>query len=107
MRVPELIQLKEFSYNKIKYHNYTFLNYINRLLKDYQPYEEFDYEDDDFMVPGRIEISIDGKTAYIDAQSDIIIALYKLINIRTDVLLDKYEEELEDEIDLRMYTDII
>lgn len=104
MRTPELIQLKDFSYNKIKFYNYNFLNYINKLLKDYMPYEEFDFEDDDFMVPGRIEISIDGKTAYIDAQSDIIIALYKIINLRTDVLLDKYEEELEDEIDLRTYT---
>ena len=104
MRTPELIQLKDFSYNKIKFYNYNFLNYINKLLKDYMPCEEFDFEDDDFMVPGRIEISIDGKTAYIDAQSDIIIALYKIINLRTDVLLDKYEEELEDEIDLRTYT---
>lgn len=106
MRTPELIQTERFSYSKIKFHNYTFLNYINKLLKDYIPYEGFDFEYDDFMVPGRIEISIDGKTAYIDAQSDVIVALYKIINIRTDELLDKYEGELDGEIDLRMYTDI-
>lgn len=103
MRRPELIQLKSFDANKIKFYNYTFLNYVNQLLKENLPYEDFDFDDDDFIIPGRIEITIDGMTAYIDAQSDILVALYKIIRLRTDVIENKYEEELEDEIDLRMY----
>lgn len=103
MRKPKLIQNINLNFSKLKFYNYTFLNYVNKLLADNMPYEDFDFDDDDFMVPGRIEISIDGKTAYIDAQSDILIALYKIVRLRTDIIEGKYEEELEDEVDLRMY----
>ena len=105
MRRLSKIQSVNFSQHFLRRTNYKFLNYINKLLKDYLPYEDFDFDDDDYTIPGRVEISIDGKTAYIDAQSDVLIALYKIIKIRTDQLEGKYEEELEDEIDLRMYED--
>lgn len=103
MRKPKVIQSEIFEINELKFNNYTFLNYINKLLKDHMPYEDFDFDYDDFIIPGRIEISIDGKTAFIDAQSDILIALYKIIRLRTDIIEEKIEEGLEDEVDLQTY----
>ena len=83
----------------LRYYNYLFLNYMNDLLNHYNS----EYEDD-IIIPGRVEISIDGITSYIDITQDTLKILYNLIKIRTDCLEQKFEEMGENEyVDLYQY----
>lgn len=105
MRKPTEQQTMFFDENMIKLTNYPFLNYVNELLESNKPYSEYDLNDnteDSFDIPGRIEIKVDNHTAFIDMTSDVLVALYKIVYIRTMQLTNKFEEGLE-YVDLQTY----
>ena len=87
----------------VKLINYPFLNYLNELYENNKPNENYDIDyDDSFIIPGRIEIKIDDYTAYIDLSSDVLAAIYQIVDIRTEQLISKFEEGVEN-VDLRSY----
>ena len=105
MRKPENRKFNFVDEVILKLHNYPFLNYLNELLETNKPYADYDLNDefeDTFTVPGRMEITLDDHTAYIDMPSDILVAIYKLVYIRTMQLEDKFEEG-ETDVDLQKY----
>lgn len=84
--------------------NELFLEYIEELIKDYKNDSDYNITDmstDDFTIPGRMELIIDEKKAYLELSSDILLAIYQIILIKTDTIKNKLKGG--EEVDLRIY----
>lgn len=84
--------------------NDCFTNYIEDLIKNYTNNKNYNiYEDqiDDFIIPGRLELCIDGHKAYIELSSDVLLAIYQIVVIKNDTMNSRLMEG--ENVDLREY----
>ena len=84
--------------------NECFANYIEKLVKDYlddPEYNIIDGQDDNFIVPGRLYMQIDGRDAYLELTSDVLSVIYQLVVIKNQYMEDRFFGG--ENIDLRDY----
>lgn len=84
--------------------NACFTDYIEELVKNYtndETYDVIDGQDDSFIIPGRLELSLDGRKAYIELSSDVLAAIYQILLIKNDAMENRFIEG--ENVDLREY----
>lgn len=95
---------KEINQEEIIRKNELFAFYIKKIIKEYigsENYDVIDAQYDNFILPGKIELTIDGYNACIDLSSDVLAAIYQIVLIRNATLENRFKEE--DYVDLREY----
>lgn len=95
---------KEINQEEILEDNDLFTFYITQLVKSYNNDEEYDIinaQDDDFIIPGKMEIKIDGYKACIELSSDVLSAIYQIVTIKNIELENRFKEGKD--VDLREY----
>jgi hypothetical protein len=103
MRIPDNFQ-QNIDKEQLLEDNELFAFYMKTMVKDYlenQEYNILDAQYDDFIIPGKLELKLDGYEATIDLSSDILAAIYQIIMIRNDALQMRFKEE--EYVDLREY----
>lgn len=76
--------------------NDMFTDYIDEIVKEYT--EDSDYnivqngQNDNFIMPGRLELDLDGHKAYLELSSDVLAAIYQIVAIKNNAMRNRFEE---------------
>ena len=84
--------------------NDCFIDYVKELVKTHTnnpDYNILDGQDDDFIIPGRLELVLDGYKAYLELSSDVLAAIYQIILIKNDTMNNRFLGG--ENVDLREY----
>ena len=76
--------------------NDMFTDYINEIAKEHTGDPDYNIvkngQNDNFIMPGRLELDLDGHKAYLELSSDVLAAIYQIIVIKNDAMRNRFEE---------------
>ena len=85
--------------------NDLFIDYISEITKEYTGDPNYNIvvkgQNDNFIMPGRLELDLDGHKAYLELSSDILSAIYQIVAIKNNAMRNRFEDG--ESIDIQKY----